>query len=223
MSEILAREWLDAVQTWSPPDVRKSAPQTSSVARHPSIQSARELERLQKLAWDEARAAGRKAGLEQGLAEGREEVRRQLKALKSLLDRLADPLQAVEAELDQELTELALAIAREVIGREVATAPDFILQLVPQAVKALPANGRSARVRLNPADAALLREHLPDGDGEAMWSIIEDASISRGGCRIDTLSSSVDATLESRLAAVVERLFAHRGDGTDEPEATGPR
>lgn len=215
MSEILAREWVDAVQAWTPPDVRKPGSDQPRPARHPGIQSARELERLQQMAWDEAHAAGHKAGLDKGLAEGRAEVQRQVKALRGVLDRLAAPLDARADALDQELTELALAIAREVIGREVATAPEFILELVPEAVAALPANDQSTRVRLNPKDAALLNEHLPDGHGDSIWKLVEDASISRGGCRIETSKSSVDATLEARLAAVVKRLFADHEARTD--------
>lgn len=219
MSEILAREWLDEVQAWTPPDVRRSAAPKPMPSRHPTIQSARELERLQKLAWDEAYAAGRKAGEEQGLAAGREEVRRQVQALKAVLDRLAAPLEHSESELERELTELALAIAREVIGREVKTAPDFILQLVPRAVKALPAYGSPPRVRLHPADAALVSEHLPSGDGETSWSIVEDPSISRGGCQVESPSSSADATLEKRLAAVVARLFEDHANESVSTEA----
>lgn len=221
MSEILAREWLHEVQAWTPPEVGRSAVPKPASTRHPTIQSARELERLQKLAWDEAYAAGHKAGLEQGLAAGREEVRGQVQALKSVLDRLGAPLAHLESELDHELTELALAIAREVIGREVETAPDFILQLVPAAVKALPASGGPAKVRLNPADAALLGEHLPTGDGETTWIIVQDPSISRGGCQVESPSSSADATLEQRLAAVVARLFDDQADETVVPETPG--
>ena len=208
MSEILAREWLDDVQSWQPPDVRRASTEKPASQRHPQIRSARELELLQKRAWDEAYQSGRREGLDKGLAEGRDEVRKQARIFRDLAAALAAPLKAVETEVEHELASLALAMAREVIGRELHDHPDFILSLVPQAVAALPSGAREIKVRLNPADAALLHEHLPDGDGEASWSIIEDGRISRGGCRVETPASTVDATLESRLGAVVSRVFA---------------
>ena len=219
MSDILAREWLDDVTDWQVPDVRRSGPETRKSQRHPNIRSARELEQLQKRAWDESWQAGHQAGLDKGLAEGRAQIARQARVFRDLIDGLAGPLAAVEKDVEHELASLAMAIAREVIGREVHDHPDFILELVPRAVAALPSGSREVRVRLHPSDAALLHEHLPDGDGEASWSIVEDAQVSRGGCRVESFSASVDASLEARIQAVVERVFAeHDEPGPNAPE-----
>lgn len=217
MSEILSREWLDDVQAWQPPDVRRSGP--VSVPKPPSrartIHSAAELERLQKQAWEEAHAAGRREGLEKGLAEGRDEVRHQVRILKSIIQSLQQPLAAIDKSVEHELTELAVAIARHVIADELRADPERILKLVPQAVSDLPVGSRDVKVRVNPDDARLLHEHLPDGDGEATWKLVEDASVSRGGCRVETPQSSIDATLEKRIEAVVGRVFS--ADSEQEP------
>ena len=215
MSEILSREWLDDVRAWQPPDVRRPGP--ASTPKPPgklrTIHSAAELERLQKQAWEEAHAAGRREGLEKGLAEGRDEVRHQVRVLKSLIQSLQQPLAAVDQAVEHELTELALAIARRVIDDELRTEPERIVKLVPRAVADLPAGSRDVKVRLNPDDARLLHEHLPDGDGEATWRLVEDPAIRRGGCKVETPQSSIDATLERRLDAVVEAIFS---DGEDD-------
>lgn len=208
MSDLLAREWLDEVSSWKVPDVRSSTPEKPASQRHPQIRSARELELLQKKAWDEAWQAGHQAGLDKGLADGRKQIASQVRIFVDLIATLAAPLDAVEHEVEQELAGLALQIARELVGREIHDHPDFILELVPQAVAALPSGSREIRVRLNPADASLLHEHLPDGDGEATWSIIEDARVSRGGCQVESPSATVDASLEARLQAIVARVFS---------------
>ncbi|MEE4297463.1 MAG: flagellar assembly protein FliH [Wenzhouxiangella sp.] len=217
MSEILSREWLDDVQTWQLPDVRRAGPVTTPKppSRHQTIHSAAQLERLQKQAWEEAHAAGRREGLEKGLAEGRDEVKHQVRILKSMIQSLQQPLAAIDTNVEQELTELAVAIARHVIDDELRTDPERILQLVPRAVADLPVGSRDVRVRVHPDDARLLQEHLPDGDGEATWKLVEDASVQRGGCRVETPQSSIDATLEKRIEAVVGRVF--RADDEDEP------
>ena len=209
MSEILSREWLDDVHAWQPPDVRRTGPvSVPKPTKHlKTIHSAAELERLQKQAWEEAHAAGRREGLEKGLAEGRDEVRHQVRILKSMIQSLQQPLAAVDKTVEHELTELAVAIARHVIDDELRTKPERILQLVPRAVADLPVGSRDVKVRVNPDDAQLLHEHLPDGDGEATWKLVEDAAIQRGGCKVETPQSSVDATLEKRIEAVVQRVF----------------
>ncbi|MEE4639854.1 MAG: flagellar assembly protein FliH [Wenzhouxiangella sp.] len=223
MSEILSREWLEDVQPWQMPDVRRSSPatipsSTKSPSRPRTIYSLAELERLQKQAWDEAHAAGRREGLEKGLAEGRDQIRHQIRILKSMIEAVQQPLAAIDRDVEHELASLAVAIARRVIDDELKADPGRILQLVPQAVAELPAGSRDVRVRVHPEDARLLHQHLPDGDGEASWSLVEDAAVSRGGCRVDCPNSSIDATLETRLGAVVSKVF---GMG-DEPDTGAP-
>jgi flagellar assembly protein FliH len=220
MSEILSREWLEDVQPWQMPDVRRSGPVPASAAGKPpsqprTIYSLAEIERLQKQAWDEAHAAGRREGLEKGLAEGRDQIRHQTRILKSMIEAVQQPLAAIDRDVEHELASLAVAIARRVIDDELKTDPERILTLVPQAVAELPAGSRDVRVRVHPEDARLLHQHLPDGDGEASWSLVEDAAIARGGCRIDCPNSSIDATLETRLDAVVTKVF----DLDDEPDS----
>lgn len=209
MSEILSREWLDDVQAWQPPDVRSrgAAPAPRPGTRQRTIHSAAELERLQKQAWDEAHAAGRREGHDKGLAEGRDEIRHQVQILKRMIQSLQAPLKSLDDQVEHELASLAVAIARHVVGEELKTDPELILRLVPRVVAELPAGRREVRVRVHPEDAALLREHLPDGDGEASWGLVEDPALSRGGCRVETPDSSVDASLETRLEAVVQRVF----------------
>ena len=218
MSEILSREWLDDVTTWQPPDVQRSAPanRTRSAAQRGTIYSAAELERLQKEAWDEAHAAGRREGREKGLAEGRDQVRHQVQILKRMIQAVQKPLEAVDRDVENELAGLALAIARHVIGEELQTDPEKILRLVPRVVAELPSGSREVRVRVHPEDAALLHEHLPDGDGDARWGLVEDQAVQRGGCRVETPHSSVDASLDKRLEAVVAKVFGGHLD--DDPE-----
>ncbi|MFP4208674.1 MAG: FliH/SctL family protein [Wenzhouxiangella sp.] len=216
MSEILSREWLEDVRSWQPPDVRRPGPAVAGArpgGRPRTIHSAAELERLQKQAWQEAHAAGRREGLAKGLAEGRDEVRHQVRILKSMIQTLQQPLASIDAEVEQELTGLAIAIARHVIDDELRTGPERIARLVPKAVAELPAGSREVRVRVHPEDARLLHEHLPDADGESAWSLVEDGTIQRGGCRIDSPNSSIDASLETRLQAVVARVLGDDEDG----------
>jgi flagellar assembly protein FliH len=48
-----------------------------------------------------------------------------------------------------------------------------------------------------------VRERLTATNNERAWSVIEDPTLSRGGCIVRTEVSQVDARLESRISAVI--------------------
>lgn len=49
------------------------------------------------------------------------------------------------------------------------------------------------------------------------WRIIEDPSITRGGCRIELGASEVDATLETRWRRVIEAIGVTEDWLSDKP------
>jgi flagellar assembly protein FliH len=49
-------------------------------------------------------------------------------------------------------------------------------------------------------------------EAELAWKIVEDPVCARGGCKVLTGSSQVDATLESRLAALINSLLGGERD-----------
>lgn len=204
MSDILAREQLQAVERWQAPEVTSSDASTSESRRRPaSVYSARALEDLQKRAWNEAWAEGIEAGRQAGLAEMRDRG----EALKVLMDAMARPLQAIDEEVETELAQLAVAIARQIIRRELRTEPEHVIGAVREALEALPSGSRNVRVHLHPEDADLVRQALSNPAGETAWELREDPVLDRGGCRVTTDAASVDGTLETRLATVAARVL----------------
>ena len=76
-------------------------------------------------------------------------------------------------------------------------------------------------VWLHPEDAELVREAVFLGEHDQQWQIVEDPVIQRGGCRIHTDTSQIDATLDSRLNSLIAPLLAgERMRDSDEGEAT---
>ena len=64
----------------------------------------------------------------------------------------------------------------------------------------------SLTVTLNPADKALL-ERLLEADG-IHAELKVDAAMLRGGCRVALGHALVDATIESRIQALIEQITA---------------
>jgi len=158
---------------------------------------------------------------DQGLAEGREagraEVRAQVERLSGMFYDLARPFEVMDNEVERELLTLAMALARQIVRRELKTDPTQIIGIIREAIAALPVAAREVRVHLHPEDAAVVREHLAPTENERAWTIVEDPVMARGGCQINTTTSRIDARLETRLGAILSELL-----GT-ERQAAGAR
>src|SRR5450432_4186840 len=159
----------------------------------------------------ELQAEAHKEAFEQGLTEGREagraEVRAQVERLAGMFYDLAKPFEVLDEEVERELLTLAMALARQIVRRELKTDPTQIIGIIREAIAALPVAARDVRVHLHPEDAAVVRENLSPTENERAWSLVEDPVMARGGCQITTTTSRIDARLETRLGAILSELL----------------
>ncbi|NNF40092.1 MAG: flagellar assembly protein FliH [Woeseiaceae bacterium] len=165
--------------------------------------TAARLEDLQKQAFDEAWREGRESGVASGLAE----VQRRAARYDELLQALSEPFENLDAAVEDQLVELAIAVVKQLFRREVRIDPNHVIGVVREAIQLLPVASRTVQVHLHPDDAALVRESLSPAEGEPAWSVVEDPLISHGGCRVTTENSHIDATCEARLQAVISAAF----------------
>ncbi|MEM7379128.1 MAG: flagellar assembly protein FliH [Pseudomonadota bacterium] len=158
--------------------------------------------------FEAGRVDGHAAGLEAGRTEGRADLDVSIATLGSVLDYLAKPLVDHDDRLEDELVALSVAVARQLVRRELSTAPGEIVPVVREALAALPSSQRDVSVCLHPDDAALVRDVLAQSAESAAWTLSEDPLLSRGGCRVEAGYSHVDATLETRLQHIATALSA---------------
>lgn len=173
-----------------------------------------ELEDVERRAYEEAYAKGMADGRAAGLAAAEAELRTQYQQLQNRIDRLdaiagtlAQPLQQLDAEVEEQLLQLALSVARHLVRRELRIEPAQVIAIIRETVALLPASARDVRVHLHPEDAAVVREKLAEPAGERAWTIAEDPVMSRGGCRVTTETAQIDARLETRIGSVVSALL----------------
>jgi len=155
----------------------------------------------------EAHAEAFAQGLAEGRAAGRAEVRAQVDRLSGMFYDLAKPFEVLDTEVERELLTLAMALARQIVRRELKTDPTQIIGIIREAIAALPVAAREVRVHLHPEDAAVVRENLAPTESERAWMIVEDPVMARGGCVINTTTSRIDARLETRLGAILSELL----------------
>jgi flagellar assembly protein FliH len=161
-------------------------------------------------------AEAHKEAFEQGLAEGREagraEVHAQVERLAGMFYDLAKPFEQLDAEVERELLSLAMALARQIVRRELKADPTQIIGIIREAIAALPVAAREVRVHLHPEDALVVKQHLAPTENERAWQIIEDPVMARGGCRISSATSRIDARLETRLGSILSELLGGERD-----------
>lgn len=193
---------------WQMPEVGlppEPAPVEPELPPQPTV---RELEELQEQAREEARVAGHAEGLAEGRAEAHRELLARMAELDAIYEATARPLQAFDDEAGEELTQLAMVLARRVVAHELQLAPERVLDAVREAMRALPAATREPRIYLHPEDLSLLRSLEAS---ERHWQLLADPALARGDCRIESERSRLDARLETRLAAAIDAVLGDAG------------
>lgn len=186
------------VRTWELPAVGRSA---GASAAGPL--TAARLEAIE----DAARKSGWDAGYADGLAAGELELARRCEQLDQVFAGLAAPVAHLDALVQGEVLELVMAIARRLVRREIKTDPGEIIGVIREGIAALPVGERQVTLHLHPEDARLVGQVYGGRDGAPACRIIEDPALTRGGARISTDISVIDATLETRINRVLDRML----------------
>jgi flagellar assembly protein FliH len=167
--------------------------------------TAGRLQELQKDAYEEAWQKGRADGLE----AANDVIAQRAARFDDLLRALSEPFDELDESVEKQLVELSMALVKQLFRREIKLDPTHIIGVVREAIQALPIASRQVHVHLHPDDATLIRESLAPAEGEPAWSIVEDPLTSKGGCRVTTENSQIDATAESRLHAVIGKCLGN--------------
>jgi flagellar assembly protein FliH len=198
------------VTQWQPPHVHRKG--ETPVDEAHGLLTAAQLDAIQKAAHDEGFEQGRKEGQayghREGLEEGRVATRVKIERLDQILNTLEKPFEHLDQQVENEIVTLVISMVRQLIRREVKLDPGQIVGVVREALGILPINARGIRVVLHPEDAELVRNAYSLGEHDQQWQIVEDPVIQRGGCRIHTDTSQIDATLDSRLNSLIAPLLA---------------
>lgn len=214
---ILPKELQTAFQRWemnSFGDTRASSrPSPSAPLSAPKV-SIEEIAEIREEARAKGHAEGRAEGLVQGMAEGRaqglEQGRAEAAAEIARLRQVTGQLESEIARADQaianDVLDLALDLARAMLKTALAVRPELVAPIVSEAIRYLPSLQQPALLLLNPADAAIVRAQMHDELDKAGWRLVEDEQIQRGGCRIDTATNQIDATIGTRWQRLTEAL-----------------
>lgn len=202
-STVIPREKLSAYQRWELNSFDDGA-QTSPVQ---GLESPR--------ADPRSRQDGYEAGHREGMAAAKAEAVRaaatQTAKLNGLISAVQQDIAKLDAQIADSVLELAVIIARRIVGEALQVRPELLLGVVREALQLLGHARTPGRLLLHPDDARLVREHLGEQCAAGGWSVIEDAAVARGGCRLASADGELDATLATRWQRVLA-AFGRSGD-----------
>lgn len=207
MSSTLPKEKQSAYERWEMASFAESHASVRGGSHPPSISkpSQEELDKLRhetKAGYDAGFAEGRDAGL----AAGRADAAREVASLRQITAAFTAEAGRASETVAHDMLALALDLAKAMLKTSLEVRPELILPLVSEAIRYLPSLQQPALLFLNPQDAAIVKEHMGDELTQSGWRIAEDAQMRRGGCRVETASNQIDASMETRWQRIAEAL-----------------
>lgn len=147
---------------------------------------------------DEARASGYASGM---AAAASDRAR-----LTALVATLGEHAARHEQQLCDEVLDLALVLARQLVGQALEVRRELVRPIVSAALKQLPQSTQRVELRLNPGDVPLVQPLIDANHAAARCEIVGDPMIAPGGCEIETEQCAVDATMPTRWRHLLANL-----------------
>jgi flagellar assembly protein FliH len=177
----------------------------SASARHAQpdpVEQEAHLAVLERDAFAKGYAQGERAGVEAGNRRGDAMLRR----LGETLEELASLRQTLLRQSERQLVQLALALARRIVRREIAADDELLTALARVALDRLGDAGQ-ATIRLHPEDFARVAT-----GGAQQWvashvAVVADTAVSRGGCLVESPFGFVDASIDAQFQELARALL----------------
>lgn len=147
---------------------------------------------------------GMKSGHEAGLNLANEKLALEQADLKNLLNGFSKTAKEKSKVLCEDVLTLSLDIAKAMLKEHLKINQEAILPILRQATNSLIDSEGPLHLKLNPEDVQIVQKYLQAELSN--WEIIEDMTIERGACMIETSGNTVDATHENRWRLICDSL-----------------
>ncbi len=206
-----ADELAEAYQRWEAPRMVSVEDVEQGKHKPLTVEAIEKLhEETRQEAFKNGYEEGHKSGYDAGIAAGQKQIKQQVAQLQKLLEHLNSPLQALDDQVEQDLLQLVQTLAQQFIQYELQLQPERVVDAMRAALAALPINDRKLKVYLNPQDVELVKSGLSLDHDDVRWQWVEDPLLTRGGVRLETADTTVNASVEARLARLIEKMLGER-------------
>ncbi|MAM56102.1 MAG: flagellar assembly protein FliH [Salinicola sp.] len=201
----------DAPATHTETRRRRQQQDAEARARQSIVEKARRegLEQGYREGHQQGYHAGYSEGVKEGNAAAELEFHKRMEMTLTPLAGLAEnfrlALASLDAEIGDQLVELALIAGRQLAGESLAAKPEHILSVVRELLDADTTLSGKPRLWLNPQDLELVSSTMSDTLEASGWECHADPTLERGGCRATSAGGGLDASLSTQWKAILDQ------------------
>lgn len=157
----------------------------------------------------QARDRGYDAGRNKGYDEGKEEVTRLVNSLNKIISATIERRNEIIRNVEKQLVMIVVLIARKVVKTISEHQKGVVMHNIREAL--LKVRGRTdVVIRVNIEDLELTTEHKDEFmkmvEDIRNVTILEDSTVDRGGCIIETDFGNIDARISSQFQEIEDRI-----------------
>ncbi len=150
--------------------------------------------------------SGQKEGYEAGFSLGKTDIEELTLRLQVIALSFSNEVEQSSKAMAAPMLDLALDISMAVLKTALQVKPELVMELITNTIATLPTMQMPLQLFVNPEDAVLIKMHMKEDLLQHGWQIIETSDISRGGCRVETTTNQIDASIETRWKHIAETL-----------------
>lgn len=162
---------------------------------------------------EEERNQAHESGVEAGKQAMRESIAQELDAQKrQIIDSIqkmqhtAESFDKVSQNIEKELVDAAIDIAKEVIASEIDSDSGKVATNLAKALIEDVKGAMKIKIKANPEDCDYLKENV---DTNGVLEVVPDSAISKGGIVIESDAGNVDGTVMTRYQAIKRNILEH--------------
>lgn len=159
---------------------------------------------------EQARKAGFDAGHEEGYKNGNAEAERLINRLHTMIESVMDRREEILRDTETQIVQLVILITRKVVKIISENQKSVIMSNVLSALKKVKGRGK-VMVRVNLEDVKLTTEHTDEFikhvESVEGISVMEDSTVERGGCIVETDFGAIDARISSQLNEIEQKIL----------------
>jgi flagellar assembly protein FliH len=209
-SPVIPKEQLTAYQRWellgfdeTPPRPKQTAKDETQAVNLPT---AEEVEQIHQQAAQEGFKIGRDEGYKAGYEAGKKAAAAVVSRLRTLAEALDQEQLRQDEAIAAELLSLSLALTKQMVRTVLQIKEGVVLEVIREAMNALPSLSGHLRIMVHPDDVETLREFMESEQHHFTFKVHPDARLERGGFRIESNYSEVDGQLPNRWREIVDCL-----------------
>ena len=159
---------------------------------------------------EEARQSGSDRGYKEGYDNGVAEVERLVDRMHRILEAVMQRREEILQETESQIVELVILMARKVVKILSENQKNVVMANTLAALKKVKTRG-DVTLRVNLEDVKLSSEHASEFiehvENVQGINVLEDSSVEKGGCIVETDFGAIDARISSQLTELENKIL----------------